>query len=121
MNEAQITKLIRNQKAGMSLAQPFYQDGAIFQLEFDTIIRRQWLLADHESRIPAQGDYFLVKVAQDTIITDKNACSDPRNVNPVVDVAGQQAADDHHDAYNGCSQYGHVGIRFNYPDDGRRT
>ncbi len=52
----------------MSLAQPFYQDRAIFQLEFDTIIRRQWLLADHESRIPAQGDYFLVKVAQDTII-----------------------------------------------------
>ena len=68
MSESQLSGLVSKQQPGHSLDQAFYQDPAIFELDVDTIIRQQWLLVDHESRIPNQGDYFLFETANDSII-----------------------------------------------------
>ncbi len=60
--------LIRRQKTGYSLEQPFYRDAEIFERDMERIFNKLWLLVDHESRIPAAGDYFLLDVAGESII-----------------------------------------------------
>ncbi len=60
--------LIRRQKTGYSLEQPFYRDAEIFERDMERIFNKLWLLVDHESRIPAAGDYFLFDVAGESII-----------------------------------------------------
>ncbi|MEM7293710.1 MAG: aromatic ring-hydroxylating dioxygenase subunit alpha [Pseudomonadota bacterium] len=68
LSGADVTTLVDRQRRGQTLEQPFYCDEAIFQLDMRAVIERQWLLVDHESRIPSIGDYFIVKIAGEEII-----------------------------------------------------
>ncbi|QTH23556.1 aromatic ring-hydroxylating dioxygenase subunit alpha [Rhizorhabdus wittichii] len=46
----------------------FYVDAGIFAAEMRDVLGRQWLYADHVSRIPRPGDYFLFEVGGESII-----------------------------------------------------
>lgn len=65
---ATLQELIQRQRPGYSLAQPFYLDPTIFQLDMARVYLRQWLFAGHGSRIPNPGDYFLYTIAGESII-----------------------------------------------------
>lgn len=67
-NETDLASLIRRQKPGMSLEQPFYTSAAIFERDLERIVARQWLYVDHVSRLPQAGDYLLYEVAGESII-----------------------------------------------------
>ena len=63
-----VESLIARQRPGFTLDQPFYTHPDIFTRDFERIISRKWLFADHVSRIPNPGDYFLYEVAGESII-----------------------------------------------------
>ena len=63
-----VESLIARQRPGFTLDQPFYTHPDIFARDFERIISRKWLFADHVSRIPNPGDYFLYEVAGESII-----------------------------------------------------
>ena len=63
-----IDKLIRSKRPGFSLAQPFYTDPAVYELELERIVYRNWILAGHVSELPATGDFKVVRVARESAI-----------------------------------------------------
>ena len=68
LDSADIDALIANHQPGYSLEQAFYIAPEIFEEEFTHLFSRQWQFADHISRIPKQGDYFLFAIAGEEII-----------------------------------------------------
>lgn len=73
MERTSPSELIRRQHSGFSLEQPFYRDPEIFEREMERLFTRQWLLVDHESRIPAPGDYLLFEIAGESIIVIRSS------------------------------------------------
>lgn len=55
-------------KSGHSLPQSFYTADAMFEADLALLRRDMWLMADHESRIPAAGDFFTFELGTDSII-----------------------------------------------------
>jgi phenylpropionate dioxygenase-like ring-hydroxylating dioxygenase large terminal subunit len=53
---------------GQSLPGNYYVDPAIFAADLDMLGRTQWLLVDHQSRIPSPGDYFLFSIGTESLI-----------------------------------------------------
>ncbi len=53
---------------GQSLPGIFYSDAGIFAEDLRILGRTQWQLADHASRIPRAGDYFLFSVGAESLI-----------------------------------------------------
>jgi phenylpropionate dioxygenase-like ring-hydroxylating dioxygenase large terminal subunit len=53
---------------GRSLPRRYYSDDAIFSEDGNFLGQTQWLLADHSSRIPRAGDYFLFKCGKESLI-----------------------------------------------------
>ncbi len=52
---APINELIASYEPGAALAQRFYTDPEIYQLELERIVTRNWILAGHASQIPDAG------------------------------------------------------------------
>jgi Rieske 2Fe-2S family protein len=73
-DECSIDDLIAGQKPGHSLEQRFYTDPAIYDLEVEKIINRNWILAGHASQLPEPGDFKLLNVGKESaiIIRGKN-------------------------------------------------
>jgi Rieske 2Fe-2S family protein len=69
----QLQQLIREHRHGNSLAQPFYLDPALFELEVDRFLGGQWIMVGHASSLPEQGDYFVVDVLGASIIVVRGA------------------------------------------------
>ena len=67
-DEMSIDELIANQKPGHSLDQRFYTDPAIYDLEIEKIVNRNWILAGHASQLPEPGDFKVLNVAQESAI-----------------------------------------------------
>jgi Rieske 2Fe-2S family protein len=67
-NRQTIEDLIANQKPGYALDQRFYTDPAIYDLEVERIITRNWILAGHQSELPAPGDFKVLEVANESAI-----------------------------------------------------
>ncbi|MEE8426789.1 MAG: aromatic ring-hydroxylating dioxygenase subunit alpha [Woeseiaceae bacterium] len=63
-----IPDLIAGQKPGYALEQQFYTDPAIYELELEKIICKNWILAGHESELPNPGDFKVLKVANESAI-----------------------------------------------------
>jgi Rieske 2Fe-2S family protein len=53
---------------GWSLPGEFYSDEVVYRADLDCIWRRGWLFAGHACEMPNPGDFFLLEVAQDSII-----------------------------------------------------
>lgn len=67
-NNSTIKELIASQKPGYSLDQRFYTDDAVYELELERIINRNWILAGHESELPDAGDFKVFRVANESAI-----------------------------------------------------
>ena len=67
-DELSIDELIASQKPGHSLDQRFYTDPAIYDLEIEKIVNRNWILAGHASQLPDPGDFKVLNVAQESAI-----------------------------------------------------
>ncbi|MEQ8665719.1 MAG: aromatic ring-hydroxylating dioxygenase subunit alpha [Rhodospirillales bacterium] len=63
-----IEDLMARRQPGFSLEQSFYVDEGVFRTDMERVVRPQWLMVDHVSRIPNAGDYFLYKIGRDEII-----------------------------------------------------
>lgn len=63
-----IAELIASQKPGFALDQRFYTDPDIFALEIERIVTQDWILAGHESELPAAGDFKVINVANESAI-----------------------------------------------------
>jgi phenylpropionate dioxygenase-like ring-hydroxylating dioxygenase large terminal subunit len=63
-----IAELISSHEQGYSLEQRFYTDPAIFELELERIITRNWILAGHQSELPEPGDFKVLNVANESAI-----------------------------------------------------
>ena len=68
MNNVDLIKLIKNQKANLTLDQAFYVDDYIFDLDVKNIFSKQWVFVGHVSRIPNYGDYFLFNIGKESIL-----------------------------------------------------
>lgn len=75
LTEKHIDDLINARREGFSLERPFYENDEIFERDLDRLITKRWLLADHASRIPNIGDYFLFEVGKDSIIVIRSTPS----------------------------------------------
>jgi len=67
-DDLSIDELIASQKPGHSLDQRFYTDPAIYDLEIEKIVNRNWILAGHASQLPEPGDFKVLNVAQESAI-----------------------------------------------------
>lgn len=63
-----VDELIASQKPGFSLDQRFYTDPAVYELEVERIINRNWILAGHQSELPEPGDFKVFNVAKESAI-----------------------------------------------------
>jgi len=63
-----VAELISSHRPGYSLDQRFYTDPAIFELELERIITRNWILAGHQSELPEPGDFKVLNVANESAI-----------------------------------------------------
>ncbi|MBT8085605.1 MAG: aromatic ring-hydroxylating dioxygenase subunit alpha [Woeseia sp.] len=63
-----ISELVSDQRPGWSLEQRLYTDPAIFELEIERIILRNWVLAGHVSELQEAGDFKVVNVANESAI-----------------------------------------------------
>ncbi len=72
-NTQTIPELIDSQQPGWSLAQRFYTDPAIYELELERIITRNWILAGHESQLPDSGDFKVLNVGNESAIIVRTA------------------------------------------------
>ena len=67
-NTDSIASLIENQQRGWPLERRFYTDPAIYALELERIITRNWILAGHASQLSDPGDFKVFNVANESAI-----------------------------------------------------
>ena len=67
-DDRSIEDLIAGHKPGHSLDQRFYTDPAIYDLEIEKIVNRNWILAGHTSQLPEPGDFKVLNVGQESAI-----------------------------------------------------
>ena len=70
---AQLQQLVRDHRRGGSLAQPFYEDPELFELEVERFLGAHWIMVGHVSQIPEQGDYIVVEALGASVIVVRAA------------------------------------------------
>jgi len=78
-----IGPLAAKTRIGYSLDRSFYCDEAVFQADMEQIVSRKWLVAGHVDRVGSKGDYFLVKIGNESIIVVR---SDDSTINAFYNV-----------------------------------
>ena len=73
---SELTRLIENQKDNFPLEQKFFTDKQIFEEDFKHIFSNQWVFIGHISRIPNKGDFFIVEIANESIIVVRDKGGD---------------------------------------------
>jgi phenylpropionate dioxygenase-like ring-hydroxylating dioxygenase large terminal subunit len=68
-----LQRLVRDQRPGFSLDQPFYVSEEVFESELDWFLGRQWIAAGHISEIPRRGDYFVFGALNASVIVARGA------------------------------------------------
>jgi glycine betaine catabolism A len=63
-----ISELVRQQRPGWSLDQPFYKHSDIFNLELEKIWKKYWIHVGHTSQLPNAGSYFLYQLGEEPVI-----------------------------------------------------
>ena len=63
-----IATLVKTQKKGFALTQPFYLSDAVFEKDVDSFFYQDWQMAGHVSEIPQAGDYFLFEMMKESVI-----------------------------------------------------
>ncbi|MFT4826601.1 MAG: phenylpropionate dioxygenase-like ring-hydroxylating dioxygenase large terminal subunit [Halioglobus sp.] len=68
LSDNKVASLIKAERDGYSLSREFYCDNDVFSSDMDKVVGKKWLLVDHVSRIPEQGQYFVYDIADESII-----------------------------------------------------
>lgn len=68
-----IAAALAEHRSGHSLPADLYLRSDIFELEFRSLLRRHWIALGHHSRIPKSGDYFVTKLAGESLIVVRDA------------------------------------------------
>lgn len=68
MSSAAISAMVLAQPPGHSLQQRFYTDPEVYERELDRIFLKSWLYVGHTSLVPEKGDYFLFRIAGESVI-----------------------------------------------------
>ncbi len=66
--KASLEDLIASQKPGYSLDQRFYADDAVYELEIERVVNRNWILAGHVSELAKPGDFKVFEVALESAV-----------------------------------------------------
>ena len=67
-----IHQLVAGQRQGYSLDRAFYADSEIFEHDLQRAVFPFWQFVGHVARIPKPGDYFLVNIANESIILTRD-------------------------------------------------
>jgi len=67
-NSVLIEHLVRQQKIGRSLAQPFYTSDAVFRHDMESVFMRHWLCLGHESQVAEPGDFLTHDIGSESVI-----------------------------------------------------
>ena len=79
------------QQPDAGLPRYFYRSTVTYQQELDNIFFRSWLYAGHVSQIPAPGDYFLYRIAEEELIVVRGEefhVVEAKKVETLVDATG---------------------------------
>jgi len=68
-----LQELVREHRRGGSLAQAFYLEKELFELEVGRFLGAHWMLAGHVGQIPVHGDYFVVEALGASLIVVRGA------------------------------------------------
>jgi phenylpropionate dioxygenase-like ring-hydroxylating dioxygenase large terminal subunit len=68
-----LQQLVQEHRRGGALAQPFYVDPDLFEIEIERFLGSHWFLVGHTSEIAQQGDYFVVEALGASIIVVRRA------------------------------------------------
>lgn len=63
-----IQDLVRDHRPGWALHRRFYTDPAVYELELERILFRNWFMAGHESQVPLSGDYLVARMDKESAI-----------------------------------------------------
>lgn len=63
-----LQELIARRKPGWSLDQRFYTDPAMYELELEKILLKNWFLAGHVSQLPDNGDFIVTRLDKESAI-----------------------------------------------------
>ena len=63
-----VAQLISKHRRGYALEQAFYTDPAVYDLELQRVVYRNWILAGHVSELREPGDFKVLRVAQEAAI-----------------------------------------------------
>ena len=83
VNPVAIDELIAGHKSGHALAQGFYRRADVFEKEVESIFFKSWILVGHQSQVPEVGDFFVSRLAGESIIIVK---SDAEQISALVNV-----------------------------------
>src|SRR5580692_899890 len=72
-SSSKLQQLVREHRGGHSLAQPFYVDPELFEVEVARFLGSHWLLVGHVSEIAEHGDYFVVEAFGASVIVVRRA------------------------------------------------
>jgi len=73
MNQSPIDELTASQLPGHALQQGFYRSAEIFEMEMQRIFLKSWLYVGHHSQVPEIGDFFVFRIAGESIIIVRSA------------------------------------------------
>lgn len=90
----QLQQLVRAHRRGGSLAQAFYTDGGLFEIEVERFLGSHWILAGHVSQIPEHGDYFVVEALGASVIVVRGAKSEVHALHNVCRHRGAKICED---------------------------
>jgi phenylpropionate dioxygenase-like ring-hydroxylating dioxygenase large terminal subunit len=79
----ELQRLVREHRPGRSLAQAFYTDKDLFEIEVERFLGSHWMLAGHVSQIPELGDYFVVAAMGASVIVVRGANGEINALNNV--------------------------------------
>jgi phenylpropionate dioxygenase-like ring-hydroxylating dioxygenase large terminal subunit len=83
MTPLAIKELIAKHKAGHALAQEFYLSSEVFEKDVDNIVLKSWVLVGHQSQISEVGEFFVTRIAGESIIIVR---SDENTINALLNV-----------------------------------
>jgi len=63
-----IQDLINSHQPGWALERRFYTDPAMYALELESILFKNWFMAGHESQIPNNGDFIVARMDKESAI-----------------------------------------------------
>ena len=83
MSPLVIRDLIARQKSGFALQQEFYLSSEVFEQDVENIVLKSWILVGHQSQISEVGEFFVSKIAGESVIVVR---SDEQSINALINV-----------------------------------